>query len=170
MALLSTDISSALVLPRLDAEVQYWNISRCSPEFQRSWVFGVTGFGSPLRIWDDPTVGSALIYRVDGKPFPKQHAEALMGYIKNEVMPKLQDAVTGLSPNMLVPKRQEVLEFITKKHFESYFVNMKASKIAQGQSGWSDLPSPYSITRALNDHLPMVNDARYGCLEAKVRE
>lgn len=165
MALLSSDINSAFILPRLDAKAQHWKSPRCTPEFQRSWVFGVTGFGSPLRIWDDSTVGSGMIFRADGKPFPMQHAEALTGFIRDEVMPKIQDAVTGLSSNDLVTKRQEVLDFITKENFENYFVKMKASRISQGLSEWSDLPFPYSMNHDINVQLPMMQDTRHQFIE-----
>lgn len=165
MALLSIDVSSAFVLPQTTTDFPPRG-SNESPAFQRSFAFGITGFGSPLRLWA-PSMGTALFCRADGKPFPKEHAEALSEFILWEVMPKIQDAAGGLAPNAQVPvnKRREVLDFCTKQNFEDYFVKMKAKKISQGRSEWDGLPSPYDITLAHYGDLPMIEDTRFGFQE-----
>lgn len=111
-------------------------------------VAGVTGFGSSLQKFSIGSTGTVHIVRADGKPLPKEHAEALCSYIKDKVEPQLIAAIEGLPTNAVVPQRDEVLNSITKGSFLEYYEALKETKIAQGQLSWSDLPSPYDIKQS----------------------
>lgn len=108
---------------------------------------GARGFGSSLVKYSIDANGRAVFVRADAKPFPPQHAEALIAFIKPKVEPKLVAAISGLAENIQVPDRETVLDYICRANFEPYYAQFAASKIESGDDSWVGLPSPYDIKK-----------------------
>ena len=104
---------------------------------------GEDGFGSSPKA--SKSVGSVWVVRADGIPLPLLHVQALVGYIRDKVEPRLANALSGVAPGEVVADREAVLDSITKAEFAEYYDNFKAMKVRH-DPGWARLPSPYEMT------------------------
>ncbi|KAJ9612093.1 hypothetical protein H2200_003688, partial [Cladophialophora chaetospira] len=105
---------------------------------------GSQGFGSVPRGCKRACTVWAV--RADGLPLPHQHIEALVGYIRERIEPRLNAALAGIANGKVVPDRESVLNSITKAEFQEYFEPLKARKSVE-EPGWALIPSPYAMNR-----------------------
>ncbi|KPI43681.1 uncharacterized protein AB675_6138 [Cyphellophora attinorum] len=153
-ALLFRDVVSDCVLPQAQSPPPFAVYKR--PDIDREGIVvdgptirqltvGATGFGSSLLKYSTNTTGDAYLVRADGKPFPSQHAEALCGFIKDKVEPKLQAAISDAKEGMAVAERESILKYICRANFEEYYGELREAKIKDGDVSWSAIPNPYEI-------------------------
>jgi hypothetical protein len=128
---------------------------------KRHLCHGIRGFGSSLCKYSIDTTGTIYLVRADGQPFPKQHAEAICGYIKNKVEPQLAAAIANKTTGQLISERETVLRGIRPAEFQSCFDELKAAKILAGDEEWREFPSPYEIKQqALRTRIDEVWEAQ----------
>ncbi|ETN44377.1 uncharacterized protein HMPREF1541_10557 [Cyphellophora europaea CBS 101466] len=157
LVLLTRDLNSTVVLPGIDVPLKGPQVVRTPNADENQAIIaqvcrrlrvGATGFGSCVQKYTFGMAGIVYVVRVDGKPFPREHAEALCAYIRDNIEPQLAAATAGLSENVTVPRREEILQSISKASFMDFFNTITAAKLAAGEESWRDLPSPYEIKHA----------------------
>jgi hypothetical protein len=99
------------------------------------------GWGwAPLE-WQNK-VGSVLVVRSDGKDLSPHHCEVLCTFCQFKMGPLFEDSMgAGMNPENPMSK-DAVLQQMTKKNFERYFTEYRASLLAEDPS-WSATKSPY---------------------------
>ncbi|EXJ71967.1 uncharacterized protein A1O5_04469 [Cladophialophora psammophila CBS 110553] len=105
---------------------------------------GENGFGSSPKFWK--IMGAVWAVRTDNVPLLHYHVEALVGYIRDEVEPRLRKALAGVPSGGVVVGREHVLDSITRADFSKYFDTFKAAKSFQ-DIGWAAVPSPYEMPK-----------------------
>lgn len=153
ITLLYREFQSKSILPRVPDRELPVRLSTKDPKVvaeqaaldDRRFLAGINGFGSTMQMFDLGKNGTCYAVRADGRPFLKEHAEALCSFISKEVEPQLVSAIAGLSTNDAVPGRDEILNSITKEKFLEHYEAVKEGKVASGHAEWADLPDPYKV-------------------------
>jgi hypothetical protein len=98
---------------------------------------GITGFGSFSERMATEQTGDVYVARADAKPLPKEHLEALLASIEQDVEPKL--AVARKCPEVKRPieGQEEVLNAITKANSRCFDKTMMEENLKQGVKGWA---------------------------------
>ncbi|KIW75681.1 hypothetical protein Z517_10423 [Fonsecaea pedrosoi CBS 271.37] len=105
---------------------------------------GTNGFGSSPKA--SRRSGSFSLVRADGLPLLSLHVEALVGYIRDEVEPRLSHALAGTASGGVVASREAVLNSITQADFSRYFDAFKAAKTLHDHIV-AFIPSPYAMSK-----------------------
>jgi hypothetical protein len=99
------------------------------------------GWGWAPMEWQNK-VGSVLVVRSDGKDLSPHHCEVLCTFCQFKMQPLFEDSMgAGMNPENPMSK-DAVLQQMTKKNFERYFTEYRASLLAEDPS-WSATKSPY---------------------------
>ena len=80
--------------------------------------------------------------RQDGKDLSPQHMEALCDFCQSKMSPLFEDS---MGAGYKERTREEVMGFMTKASFESYFEKYRNEQMRSGNTKiWADAKSPYA--------------------------
>ena len=90
--------------------------------------------------------GSVIVIRKDRKDLLPEHMEAMAHFFQYFLLPMFEDSFgVGMEPDNPMPKRK-VLDMITKKVFENFYLGFKDYKIDSGESDrWRIVEHPYEV-------------------------
>ncbi len=148
--LLQLDVNSTTVGPQMTpAELARRDaLFRADPNGAAGLMYldridtGDQGFGSVTDGWGRDDMGVVFAARADGLPFMKQHIELMVEYVKREVKPMIDEAISGLQPGSVVLQQEEILNKITPHAFGVFCSNYKLSKSLENGI-WTHVPTPY---------------------------
>ena len=89
--------------------------------------------------------GSVIVIRKDRKDLLPEHMEAMAYFCRYFLLHMFEDSKgAGMEPDNPMPKRK-VLDMITKKVFENFYLGFKDYKIDSGEYRWRAVEHPYDF-------------------------